>query len=146
MIKASETQLLEIYDSGAHKIGTVIKPVYIPGEKRIRGLLYKPASLLKQTRFLPVSNIVAIEKPVVLVKDKLDKVEMKKSKSIDDASKLKVTVLQNGSNIGYMSDYYVDFKGYVKAVEVSESFLEDMMHGRKIETEFGRLEFSNDIH
>ena len=73
MIRAAEIDGITIMDENAQKIGLAIKAIYVPGEKRIRGVLYKPVSPLRRQRFLPISNIAAIDRNALVVKNQLEK-------------------------------------------------------------------------
>ncbi|MHB1315533.1 MAG: hypothetical protein ACYCX2_08625 [Christensenellales bacterium] len=143
MIRAGELNGIAIWDEHAQKIGVALRAVYSPGEKRIRGILYKPSSSLKRQRFLPVSNIVAIDRNALVIKGQTDKTGIKPDKQIEEMVKAQTVVYAKQEEMGRLSDYFIDFRGFVKAIEVSRSFLDDLLQGRKLETEFGELAFEN---
>ena len=71
------------------------------------------------------------------------KLGFKPGKRIEDAYKADTIVYAEREEIGRLSDYFIDFRGYVKAIEVSRSFLDDLFNGRRLETEFGTLAFQS---
>ena len=145
MISAGDLYGVDIVNKHEKKVGEAVKAVYAPGEERIRGILYKPGSSLLKQLFLPVSLIAVIDRNGLIVTERKGRAGIKVNRRIEEMIEAETFVYANGKEIGRLSDIYIDAQGYIRAVEISRSFLDDLLRGRRLETEFGELAFERTI-
>ena len=108
------------------------------------GFTYATGGIVRRRVFIPRDRITEIDSGFITIKKPLKRA--KPPKDVLDVTKRLEVVDQDGNDIGFVVDFFLDEKRCrLDALEVSRGVFEDVLSGRVKVREFSRMEYSEKI-
>jgi len=132
-------------------IGRVKDTLFLPGDKKIRGLLVSCGRWIKSLKILTVEDIKVIGNDAILIKSSGKLIECEKLQGFKEAVNEKKRVMglklitNDGEELGFIEDIIVDEKdctieGYV----LTDGIIEDVIKGKLIIPSTDEIIFGKD--
>ena len=145
MIRQSTLIGSSVIDSnGQHMLGKVRSFAVCLEDSALSGMVYATNGIIKRSMFVPCQRITQIESGFITIDKPLKSI--KHPKCTMDISKRLEVVDQNGNELGFVMDFFIDEHDCrIDSLEVSKGVFEDVVCGRFIVKEFSRMEYSEKI-
>ncbi|MFZ5974456.1 MAG: PRC-barrel domain-containing protein [Bacillota bacterium] len=145
MIRQSSLIGITVVDSGQrHMLGRVRSFEICLETNALLGFTYATNGIIRKRVFVPREKITEIDSGFVTIERPQKKV--KHPKETLDLSKRLEVVDQDGNDLGFVVDFFIDEKKrQLDALEVSQGVFEDVLSGRFTVKDFSRMEYSEKI-